>query len=110
PSRDPGGARAARLEHLGLVRHVGSGRGAPLGGAAIAQQAGGDAAIAVLPVGDDRPPRRAGAAGTRHQDERGTLAALVVVDAAEPIVDHRASFRSLKLRPGSGSSLPTCAL
>jgi hypothetical protein len=68
------------------------------GGPAVAEQAGRDASEAVLPSGNDRPPRGTGAAGSRHKHDGRPLPTLVVINITPLFFDHDVkpfAFRSL---------------
>ena len=76
------------LEDLGFTGNIGIPQRAAFGCPAIAQQACRHRAQAVAQLGDDGPPRRARAAGARHQHDGRPRAALGIVDGAAIVFDH----------------------
>src|SRR5258705_1363928 len=82
----------------GFVRNIDIKIRAAFGGSAVSEQARRHTAEAVLPLRDDGPPGYAGATGSRHQHDRRTLSAFVIVDASAFILDpHVLAFPSLPL-------------
>src|SRR6202035_4077719 len=77
-----------RFENFSFMTDVAIDKRTPLGCPAIAKQARGHASEAALPLGDDWPPRGAGAARPRHKHDGWPLAALVVVNISAPVFDH----------------------
>ena len=80
------------LEDLGLAGNIGIPQGTAFGCPAIAEQACRHRAKAAAQLGEDGPPRRAGAAGARHEHDGRRAAVpgpvLGIVDVAAIVLDH----------------------
>jgi hypothetical protein len=83
------------LKNFSFVTDVAVDKRAAFGCPAVAEQTRRHASEAALPLGDDWPPRSAGAAGPRHKHDGWPPAALVVVNISAPVFDHDIFNRSL---------------
>ena len=89
------------LHRLGKARDRRILRATAFGGPAITGQACGDASKPVLPCGDHGPPGSTCAARARHQHDGRTASALVILDAADVLLDHDGTPGHADLRQGS---------
>src|ERR1700733_9348979 len=77
-----------RLKNFSFMTDVAIDKRTALGRPSVAKQTRGHASEAAPPLGDDWPPRGAGAAGPRHKHDVWPLAALVIVNISAPVFDH----------------------